>query len=48
MDNKNISQINSKYFDFKTITKHKDFLVCQHVGWSGLSIIKFDITHNFI
>jgi len=43
MDSKNISQINSKYFDFKTLTKHGDHLVCQHVGWSGLSIIKFDI-----
>ena len=43
MDAKNISQINSKYFDFKTLTKYEDHLVCQHVGWSGLSIIKFDI-----
>ena len=42
LDN-SISQTDSKYFDFKTKKKNDGLYIYHHVGWSGLTIIKFDI-----
>ena len=42
LDN-SISQTDSKYFDFKTKKETDGLYIYHHVGWSGLTIIKFDI-----
>ena len=42
LDN-NITQTDSKYFDFKTKKENDGLYIYHHVGWSGLTIIKFDI-----
>ena len=43
MSSKNISQINSKYFDFNKLTKSNLHTSSEYRGWHGLSVIKFDI-----